>query len=31
MLTGKGVVRVGKDVVKAGRGYNNMDHTDKKF
>ena len=28
---GKGVTRVGTGVVIAGRGYNNMDHIDKKF
>ena len=26
MLTGKGVVRIRKGVVRAGRGYNAMDH-----
>ena len=31
MLTGKGVVTAGKVAVRAGRGYNNMNHMDRKF
>ena len=31
MLTEEGVTRAGKCVVRAGRGYNNMDHADKIF
>ena len=31
MLTGKGFMNVRKGVVKAGRGYNNMNHMDKNF
>ena len=31
MLTEKGVARAGKGVVRARRGYTNMDHLDKSF
>ena len=31
MLTGKGFMAAEKGIVKAGRGYNNMDHMDKIF
>ena len=30
MLTGTGVMRVRKGIVRAGTGYNYMDHMDKK-
>ena len=29
MLTGKGITRARKRIMRAGRGYNNMDHMDK--
>ena len=29
MLTGKGIMRAQKRMMRAGRGYNNMDHMDK--
>ena len=31
MLTANSVLRAGKVVVRAGRGYNNVDHIDKNF
>ena len=31
MLTGKGVIRAGRDVLRARRWYNSMDNRDKKF
>ena len=31
MLSGNGVMRAEKDVVRAGGGYNNMNHMDKNF